>query len=103
MEAYIRSNSAHEILKLDGKVPKAVMSAKTSDIIQFCELERFKRVMFQDETAPFLDDLFKVVCYLGPSMDVGPAMTAKILTENRQVFNRSIYLPLTRDQLLDRD
>ena len=38
-EAYIRSNTAHNILKLDGEVPKAVMSGETSGISQFCKLE----------------------------------------------------------------
>ena len=47
LEAYIRSNTAHEIYKLDREVPKIVMSGKTSDISQFCKLEWFKWVMFQ--------------------------------------------------------
>ena len=42
MEAYIRSNTVHEIYKLDGKVPKTEMSDETSDISQFCELEWFE-------------------------------------------------------------
>ena len=41
--------------------------------------------------------------YLGSSIDVGPAMTAKILTENGQVLHRSTYQPLIADELLDRD
>ena len=103
MEAYIRSNTAHEIYKLDGEVPKTVMSGETSDISQFCELEWFERVLFQDETAPFPDDVLKLDHYLGPSIDVGPAMTMKILTENGQVLHRSTYQPLTPDELLDKD
>ena len=35
LKAYIRSNTAHEINELDGKVPKMVMSGETSDISQF--------------------------------------------------------------------
>ena len=46
LEAYIRSNTAHEIYKLDGEVPKMVMSGETSNISQFCKLEWFKWVMF---------------------------------------------------------
>ena len=41
LEAYIRSNTAHEIYKLDMEVPKTVMSGKTSDISEFCKLEWF--------------------------------------------------------------
>ena len=39
LEAYIRSNTAHDIYKLDGEVAKTVMSGETSDISQFCEFE----------------------------------------------------------------
>ena len=59
--------------------------------------------MFQDETALFPDDVLKLGRYLGPSIDVGPAMTAKILTENGQVLHRSTYQFLTPDELLDKD
>ena len=47
--------------------------------------------------------MLKLGHYLGPSIDVGPAMTMKILTENGQVLHRSTYRPLTPDELLDRD
>ena len=82
LEVYIRSNTAHEIYKLDGEVLKTVMSEEISDISQFCELEWFEWAMFSDETAPFPYDVLKLGCYLGPCIDVGPAMIAKILTEN---------------------
>ena len=42
-------------------------------------------------------------CYLGPSIDINPAMTTKILTENGQVLHRSLCKPLTPDELLDKD
>ena len=59
LKAYIRSNKAHEIYKLDGEVSGIVMSGKTSDNSQICKLERFDCVRFQDETAPFPDDMLK--------------------------------------------
>ena len=46
LEAYIRSNTAHEIFKLDGEVCKTVMSGETSNISQFCKLEWFEWAMF---------------------------------------------------------
>ena len=88
-EPYVRSNTAHHIYKLVKEVAKTVMSGETSDNSQFCELERFKWVIFHDETAPLPDDVLKY--YLGLSIDVGQAMTAKILMENGQVLHRSIY------------
>ena len=72
-------------------MPETVMSGEKSDISQFCELEWFKWVMFHDETAPFPDDVLKLGPCLGSSIDVGPAMTAKNLTENGQVLHRSMY------------
>ena len=45
----------------------------------------------------------KLGYYLGPSIDIGPAVTVKILTENQQVLHRSTYRPLTPDELLDKD
>ena len=87
---------------LHREVPKTVMLGETSDISEFCELGWFKWVMIQDETAPFPDDMLKLGHYLGPSIDIGPAMTANILTENGQVLHRSVYRPLNSDELLDK-
>ena len=41
LDAYIRSNTAHEINKLDREVPETIMSGEMSDISQFCKLELF--------------------------------------------------------------
>ena len=37
------------------------------------------------------------------SIDIGPTITTKILTENGQVLHRSIYRPLTLDEISDKD
>ena len=79
------------------------MSGKTADISQFCKLEWFKWVVFQDETAPFPDDVLKLGPYLRPIIDISPAITTKILAENRQVLHRSTYKPLNQDESLDKD
>ena len=47
--------------------------------------------MFHDETTPFPDDVLKLGHYLGPSIDVGPDMTAKILMQKGQVLHKSMY------------
>ena len=102
LETNIRSSTVHEIYKLEREVTKTVMSAKTSDISQLYKLEWFAWIMFQDETAPFQDDVLKLGHCLGPSIDVGPAMTAKIPTENGQVIHWSTYMPLFPEELLDK-
>ena len=55
--------------------------------------------MFWGKTAPFPDDVLGH--YIGPSIDVDSAMTAKFLTENGQVLHRWTYILLTPDELLD--
>ena len=97
MEAYIRFNNVHDIYKLDGEVPKTVMLGETSGISQFCELEWFKWVMFRNETPPFPDNMLKLGHFLGPSIDIGPAMTTKFLMESGQVLYRSTHGQLTPD------
>ena len=47
--------------------------------------------------------MLKLGHYFGPSIDVSPAMMAKILTENGQVLHTSMYRLLTPDMLLDED
>ena len=47
LEAYIRSNTANNIYKLDRDVPKMVMPGETSDISQLCELEFLSESCFQ--------------------------------------------------------
>jgi hypothetical protein len=37
LEAYVCSNTTHDIYILQGEVPETVMSGETSDISQFCE------------------------------------------------------------------
>ena len=56
--------------------------------------------MFQNETALFPDVVLKLGPYFGTSIDVDPAMTTKILTDNGQVLHRSTYQKLTPDVLL---
>ena len=46
LESCIRSNAAHGIHKSNEEVPETIMCEETSDIIQFCEFEWFKWVMF---------------------------------------------------------
>ena len=82
LELYIRSNTAHDIYMLSGEVPETIMSGETSDISQFCEFEWYERVKFRDVAIQFPDDSLVLGRYLGPSIDVGPALAAKILKQN---------------------
>jgi hypothetical protein len=51
--------------------------------------------MFRDQPVAFPDDNPMLGCYLGPAIDMGSALTAKILKANGEVVYRSTYHALT--------
>ena len=69
-----------------------------SDIRLSCEFEWFKWVMFSDKMAPYPDDHYKLGRCLGPSIDIGPDVVAKIIKENDQILHRSTYQALTQEE-----
>ena len=84
---------------LNGEVPETIMSGETSDISQFCEFEWYEWVYFRDTVVSFPEDKLVLGRYLGPSIDVGPALTAKILKQNGEIVHRSTYRGLTPEEL----
>ncbi len=100
-EAYVRSHTAHDIFKLDGEVPETVMSGKTANISQFCELGWYKWVKFCSTTISFPKDPLVLGKYFGLSIDVGLAITAKILTPTGKVVHCSTYRLLMPEGLAD--
>ena len=99
LQAYIRSNTAHDIFVLNGEVPETIMSGETSDISQFCEFEWYQWLKFRDTAVSYPDDKVILGRYLGPSIDIGPALTAKILKSNGEVVHRSTYRALTPEEI----
>ena len=55
--------------------------------------------MFWGKIAPFPEQILREGCYLEPSIDIGPSMTTKSLTQNGQVLCRSWHTQLTTDKL----
>jgi len=55
--------------------------------------------MYRDTTVAYPDSKLVLGRYLGPSTDVGPAMTAKILKDNGQVVHRTTLRNLTEDEI----
>ena len=100
-EAYIRSLTAHDIYRLNGQVPETVVSGDTADISQFALFGWFEWVMFRDTAMTFPDDKMVLGRDLGPAIDIGPAMTRKIIKANGQVVYRSTVRGLTGDELSD--
>ncbi len=100
-EAYVRSHTTHDIFKLDGEVPKTIISGKTADISQFCKLYCYKWVQFCSTTVSFPEGLLVLGTYLGPSIDIGSTMIAKILTPTGKVVRRSTFRLLEPEELAD--
>ena len=70
-------------------------SSDKADISQFCEFAFYDWIMFRDQPVAFPDDNPVLGRYLGPAIDVGPALTTKILKANEEVDYRSTYRGLT--------
>ena len=101
LEAYVRSNTTHDIYSLQGEVPETVMSSETSDISQFWEFAFYGWVMFRDEPVAYTEENPVLGSYLGLAIDVGPALTAKIIKANGELVNRSRYHPLMDTELVN--
>ena len=95
LKAYVHSYTAHDIFILQGEVPETVTSGETSDISQFCEFAFSDWIMFHDQPVAFPDDNPVLDRYLGPAINVGPALMAKILKANGEVDYRLTYCTLT--------
>jgi len=98
-EAFIQSKTAWDIYKLQGETPETVLSGETADINQFCELSFYEWIMFRDEPVSYPENNPVLGRFLGIAVDVGPAMTAKILKKNGQVVHRSTYRGLTESEV----
>ncbi len=61
------------------------MSGETTDISQFCELAWYDRVIYCPGTFDYPNEPLHLKKYLGPAIDVGPAIAAKILQHNGKV------------------
>lgn len=77
------------------------MSGETVKISQFCKLAWYNWIMYCLGTNEYPDERLHLGKYLGPVIDVGPAMTTKILQYNGEVGYQSMYHPLTVEEQSD--
>ncbi len=101
LEGLVRSNTALDIYELEGEVPETRLSGQTSDISPLAELGWYDWVKFWDKPLEYPNPPEALGRWLGPALDIGPAMTCKILKQNGQVINTSTYRPLTQTELVD--
>ena len=78
-----------------------MLSGETADISEFAEYGWYDWVKFRDTNVPYPEDKLVLGRYLGPSTDIGPAMTAKILKSNGQYVHRTTLRALTEEETRD--
>ena len=101
LEGYIRSHTAINSFELQGQVPEMVLSGQTADISPFVELPWYGWVYYWDSKAQYPESKEKLGRWLGRSIDIGPAMMAKVLKPNGQLLHVSTYRPLSDGKMQD--
>ncbi len=79
LEAYVHSCTSNDIYVTVGQVPETIVTGNTANISLIADFGWYNWVMFHDNKPSFPDDKLILGCYLGPAIDTGSALTAKIL------------------------
>ena len=91
---------ALDIYNINGEVPDTVMKGDTADISTITNNGWYDWIKFYDPFCnSFPEDKYYIRCYLGPAIDIVPALTAKILNINGEVVHQSTYWSLTAQEL----
>ena len=101
LEGFIRSNTALNNHELQGQVPETILSGQTADISPFVEHAWYDWIYWWDTRSKMPEPREVLGRWLGPAIDIGPAMTSKILKENGQVIYSSTYRAITGDEMQD--
>ena len=83
LQALIHSCTTNSIYITAGKVPETIMTGDTANISRICQFGWYDWVMYHDHTT-LPEDKSLLGQYLGPAIDVGLMLTAKILKPNGQ-------------------
>ena len=84
-----------------GEVPDTLVNGETPDISEFSQFKWYEWVKYRDQQVAFPDDNFVLGRYLGPSTDIGTAMTCKMLNIKGSYVHRSTVRALTPDEIAD--
>ena len=82
-------------------MPKTLLSGKTADISPLIEHEWYNFVKWSDHGSSFAEPKEVNGRWLGPSMDINPAMCSKIIRSNGQIINLSSYRAITEEEIQD--
>jgi len=100
-QGFVRSNIAHSSYGLAGQVTEMMFSRETADISSIAEFKWYEWVMFRDTSVSFPDSKMVLGRDLGPALDIGPAMTRKVIKRNGEIVFRSTVRSLTPDEIAD--
>ena len=78
-----------------------LLCGKTADISPFVEHEWYNFVKWFDHGSSFPDPKDVHGRWLGPSMDIGPAICSKIIKSNGQIINFSSYRAIMEEEIQD--
>jgi hypothetical protein len=98
-EAYVRSHTSLDTYGLEGQVPESKIKGETVDISTIAEYVWYEWVKFRDTADKFPVSKIQLGRDLGAAIDIGPAMTRKILKKNGMVMYRSPVRSLTLDEV----
>ena len=99
LEAEIVSHTARQTPHLHGLTPQSMVNPQTPDISRIAEFPWYAWIWWHDQLAPFPIPRKTLGRYLGPTKDIGPVLTAKILKPNGQVIHRSSYTAVTKEEM----
>jgi hypothetical protein len=95
-DEYVRSHTSLGIFGLAGQVPESKIKGETVDISTIEEYAWYEWVKFRDTAAKFPVSKIQLGRDLGAAIDIGPAITRKILKQNGSIMYRSSVRPLTQ-------
>jgi hypothetical protein len=99
LEAYVRSCTSNDIYMTTGQVPETIMNRNTANISHIAEFGWYNWVMFRDNKPSYPDDKLILGRYLGPAIDTGSTLMAKILKSNGVFVCRSTLQHLFDEEL----
>jgi hypothetical protein len=95
----VRSHTSLDIYGLGVQVPERNVKGETVEISTIAEYAWYECVKFRDTEAKFPVSKIQLGRDLGAAIDIGPAMTRKILKQNGSFMYRSSVRPLTQDEI----
>jgi hypothetical protein len=89
LEACVHFCTSNDIYMTASQVPETIMTGNTADICHIAEFGWYNWVMFCDNKPSYPEDKLILGRHLGPAIDTGLALMAKILKSNGVFVCRS--------------